>query len=149
MRRSLTKLVVSLSLVALACAWAHAQAQSAQPGFRVIVHPSNPTTSLERSVLVDVFLKKATRWSHGEAMLPIDQTSDSAVRRKFSEDVLKRSVAAVKSYWQQAIFSGRDIPPAELDSDQAVVQFVLKHPGAIGYVSATASLADAKAITLR
>lgn len=147
MRRTFTKLFVSFALVALVCAWA--QAQSTGPVYRVIVHPSNPTTSLPRSVLVDVFLKKVTRWDHGEQIRPVDQTGDSAVRRKFSEEVLKRSVAAVKSYWQQAIFSGRDIPPVELESDQAVVQFVLKYPGAVGYVSATANVGDAKPVALR
>jgi len=63
----------------------------------------------------------------GETALPVDLRSDSSVRRKFSESVLKRSVAAIRSYWQQRIFSGREVPPPELDSDAAVLRYVAKY----------------------
>jgi ABC-type phosphate transport system substrate-binding protein len=124
-----------------------AQAPAAAP-YRVIVHPRNPAVSAERIFVADAFLKKATRWRHGEAIRPVD-LADSAPRRKFTEDVLTRSVSAVRSYWQQQIFSGRGIPPPELDSDQDVVKFVLQNPGAIGYVSGHADLEGAKVLQVR
>jgi hypothetical protein len=60
--------------------------------------------------------------------------------------VLKRSVAAVRNYWQQRIFSGRGVPPPELDSDEEIVAYVLKHRGAVGYVSGSAELRGTNAI---
>jgi ABC-type phosphate transport system substrate-binding protein len=63
--------------------------------------------------------------------------------------VLKRSVAAVKSYWQQKVFSGQNVPPPELDSDQQVVTFVLRNPGAVGYVSSAANVEGVKTLSLR
>jgi hypothetical protein len=132
---------------------ASVRAQSASPPppppYRVIVHPKNPTTAISRKLLGELFLKKSTRWGHDVVVRPVDQLVSAPVRRRFSEAVLKRSVAAVKSYWQQAIFSGRDVPPPELDSDQAVIEFVLKHEGAVGYVSGTADTGAAKIITVR
>jgi ABC-type phosphate transport system substrate-binding protein len=125
-----------------------AQASAGSPPYRIIVHPRNPVASVDRSFLVNVFLKKVTRWGHGEALRPVD-LADSTPRRKFSEEVLARSVLAVRSYWQQQIFSGRGVPPPELASDQAVVKFVLQSPGAIGYVSANADLAGAKVLQVR
>jgi ABC-type phosphate transport system substrate-binding protein len=119
------------------------------PEYRVIVHPENPNTSLAREFLIDAFLKRTTRWGDGETIRPVDQRSDSAVRRRFSESVLQRSVAAVKSYWQQRIFSGRELPPPELDSDEAVVGYVLKHRGAVGYVSGAAKLDRAKVVQVQ
>lgn len=117
--------------------------------FRVIVHASNPTRVIERSALADAFLKKATRWENGETIKPLDQRANSAVRRVFSLSVLKRSVAAVRSYWQQRIFSGRDVPPPELDSDESVVGYVERNPGAVGYVSSTAKLGNTRELQLR
>lgn len=117
--------------------------------FRVIVHASNPTRMIERAVLADAFLKKATRWENGETIKPLDQRANSAVRRVFSLSVLKRSVAAVRSYWQQRIFSGRDVPPPELDSDESVVGYVERNPGAVGYVSSTAKLGNTRELQLR
>jgi len=51
-------------------------------------------------------------------------------------------VEAVRRYWQQCIFSGRSVPPPELDSDEAIVRYVAKYRGAVGYVSADAKLGD-------
>jgi ABC-type phosphate transport system substrate-binding protein len=123
-----------------------APSRAAAPTFRVIVNPSNRQASAPRDFLVELFLKKITRWSDGEVARPVDQRADSAVRRAFSESVLKRSVLVVKTYWQQRIFSGRGIPPPELDSDALVVEYVLKHRGAIGYVSGTCELGGAKVL---
>jgi hypothetical protein len=58
-------------------------------------------------------------------------------------------VTAIRSYWQQRIFSGRDVPPPELDLDEAVVSYVLAHRRGVGYVSATAKPREAKVVQIR
>jgi ABC-type phosphate transport system substrate-binding protein len=125
------------------------QALAGDADFRVIVHPNNGSNSVDRGTLADFFLKKATRWNDGETVKPVDLKSDNAVRRRFSESVLKRSVVAVRSYWQQRIFSGRDVPPPEVDSDEAVMAYVARYPGAIGYVSGATKLVGVKELALR
>jgi len=125
-----------------------ARAESA-PAFRILIHPENPTTSLSQDFVTDLFLKRVSRWRDGEVAHPVDQRADSGVRKLFSEGVLRRSVAAVKRYWQQRIFSGRDLPPPELESDEAVVGYVLKHRGAIGYVSGAAKIDRTKAVSVQ
>ena len=149
---TLRTLASILTAFAVAALWSRATAadsQAAVAGFQMIVHPSNPTTVVDRRFLVDVFLKKVTRWPHDQAIHPADLDADSPVRRRFTEQVLKRSVAAVKTYWQQLVFSGRDVPPPELDSDWQMVRYVLNHPGAIGYISPGASLAGTKVLSVR
>jgi ABC-type phosphate transport system substrate-binding protein len=115
-------------------------------GFQVIVHPSNPVTHISYELLMQAFFKRTTRWNDGQTIRPVDLRADSPVRREFSNRVLKRSVMAVRSYWQQRIFSGRELPPPELDSDAAVLRFVQSSPGAIGYVSANTHLTGVKHI---
>ncbi len=119
------------------------------PSYRVIVHPQNATTGLERDFVSNAFLKKVTRWRNGEVIRPVDLPADTHTRRKFTEEVLSRSVSAVRSYWQQLIFSGRDVPPPELDTDAAVIAYVLKNPGALGYVSGAANLTGVKPVAVR
>jgi hypothetical protein len=121
----------------------------AQLAYRVIVHPGNADTSVERTFLAHAFLKKTTTWSDGETIRPVDLLGNSPVRRRFSEDVLERPVSAVRSYWQQLIFSGRGVPPPELDNDEAVVRYVIRHPGAVGYVSGSADVRNAKILGVR
>lgn len=144
MRASRIVLLLTLVGAALAqqgLAWA-------PPSFRVIVHPDLPYSTLERRVVADLFLKKVTRWPTGETALPVDLASDSVVRQRFSEDVLGRSVAAVKSYWQQLIFAGRGVPPPELESEEQVLSFVARHPGSIGYVSGAGGVPGAKVLSV-
>lgn len=118
-------------------------------GFRVIVNPDNPIDAVDRRFLADAFFKKMTRWPDNEAIRPVDLAPGAVARRTFSEEVMKRSVAAVKSYWQQMVFSGHGVPPPELDSDGEVVKFVLKNRGAVGYVSPATNTTAVKVLTVR
>jgi ABC-type phosphate transport system substrate-binding protein len=120
----------------------------APPEFRVIVHPSVPGVEVSRELLANVFLKNVTRWPNDQLTRPVDQRPDTDVRRRFSESVLRRSVSAVKVYWQQRIFSGRGVPPPELDSDDAIVHYVENNPGAVGYVSGTAAIGKLKVLVV-
>jgi ABC-type phosphate transport system substrate-binding protein len=138
----------ALLLLALAVG-ALADEKPAPPAYRVVVNRENPETVLDRKFVADVFLKKTTRWSDGTLVRPADLSASAAARQHFSDNVLGRSVSAVKSYWEQAIFSGRDTPPPELDSDEAMVRFVAKHAGAIGYVSPNADVTTVKTVSVR
>jgi ABC-type phosphate transport system substrate-binding protein len=123
-----------------------AQARSAAQTFVVIINPINPANAVDRQFLEDALLKKTTRWPNGEVIRPADLVVSSPIRRAITADVLRRSVEAVKGYWQQRIFSGRDVPPPEFDLDDDVVDYVLKYDGAIGYVSSGANLGGAKVV---
>jgi len=145
------RLKLAIVTVVLAALSSEVIAQEAAPSvaYRVVVNSGNPITSVDRRVLGDLFWKKVTQWPNGEVARPVDLPSDSPVRRRFAQEVLGRSTAAVRSYWNQIIFSGRGTPPPELDSDQEVIRFVLKHSGAIGYVSGGADVSGAKVISVR
>ena len=119
------------------------------PAFRLIVHPQSLVTTLDRRFVEDVFLKKVKTWSTGEVIRPVDLGPDSNTRRRFTEEVLRRPLAAVRAYWQQRIFSGRDVPPPELDTDQQVIDYVMRYAGAIGYVSGTTPLDGPRVVTIR
>lgn len=122
---------------------------AADDGYRVIVHVENDITEIDRTLLRDLYLKKSTRWSDDVAVKPVDLAPTLAARRKFSQDVLGRSVSAVKSYWQQMLFGGRDVPPPELDGDMQVLAYVQKNRGAVGYVSATADVTGVKTVRVK
>lgn len=113
---------------------------------RVIAHPKAPVTRVDRKFVADAFLKKRTRWNDDLVIRPVDLGPSSAVRRRFSENLLGRTVQAVRRYWNQQVFSGRGVPPPQVASEADVVEYVLTHPGAIGYVSDSVDLRGAKII---
>jgi ABC-type phosphate transport system substrate-binding protein len=143
-----TKVVALATLVAGSTA-VLAEERASTPAYRVIVHPSNPASGVDRKFLADAFLKKSTRWPNQELIRPVDLDAATSTRRTFTREVLARSVSAVRNYWQQSIFSGRDVPPPELDSDEEVVRYVLRHSGAVGYVSGSANVSGAKILAVK
>jgi ABC-type phosphate transport system substrate-binding protein len=118
-------------------------------GYIVIVNPKSDDTHLDKKFVADVFLKKQTHWSDDSTIKPVDQQRTATVRAKFSEDVLGRSIASVRTYWNQIVFSGRGVPPPELDSDASIVKYVLANRGAIGYVVPGTDLKGAKVVQVR
>lgn len=135
--------------LALLSAASLAQAPPGRPGYRLIVNANNPVTSLDRRFVEDAFLKKIKSWPDGETLRPVDLPLRSEIRERFSDEVLRRPLAALQAYWQQRIFSGRDVPPPAVDADADVVKYVGRFEGGIGYVSASAPLAGTKAVPLR
>lgn len=116
--------------------------------YKIIVNNSVAIDSLSKRAASDLFLKKKGTWDGGVAVVPVDQLDSSSVRGAFSSAVLGKTTAAVKSYWNQQIFSGREVPPVEKRSDTEVLSLVRSTPGAIGYVSEAAAVVGVRVITI-
>lgn len=117
-----------------------------QTSFVAVVNEANGVTSVHAAELSKMFLGKTSRWPSGVAVVPVD-LAQAGARAAFSEAVHHKSVAAVRAYWQQQIFSGRGVPPVEKASNGEVLDFIRATPGAVGYVAAGTPLgAGVKAI---
>ncbi len=117
--------------------------------FKVIVHPSNPATMVERTWLRDAFLKKVITWRHGPMIQPVEVAAPQKFRELFSKAVLQKTHAALRAYWVQRIFSGTGLPPHEVRSPTEAIAYVLQHPGAVAYLPMDVDPAGAKVIDLR
>ena len=139
----------TLTWLAAALAITFAPATVAAGGYQIVVNPSNPAAAVSAAQLSRMFLKKLPKWDHGATVVPVDQPAEAAVRAEFSKAVHGKAVAAVAAYWQQQIFAGRDVPPAEKAGDEAVLAFVRANPGAVGYVSAAANTSGVKVLEVK
>ena len=101
-------LVVVLSVLGLELA-----TSSAADGerYKVIVHPSNPITWIDQGFLRNAYLKKEIEWADRRTILPVDLMTKFSVRDEFTREVLKKTSAQLRSYWNQRIFSGQGAPP--------------------------------------
>lgn len=130
--------VSSLLAIALAIPFAAPAGAAEEASWKVIVNASNPAESISKEELARFFLKKKTAWPSGKVVEPVEPGKTSDARKGFAKDVLKKSPAALQSYWQQLVFAGREVPPQEKSSDADVISFVKAHENAIGYVSRSA-----------
>lgn len=116
--------------------------------FKVIVHPDNPAQTVSRDVLRNAYLGKGATWPRDLVVKPIGLSSKFAAREQFSRSVLKKTPAQLKNYWTQQIFSGKGVPPPEAGSTSDVIEYVLAHPGAVGYLPADVDPGKAKVIAV-
>ena len=136
LRRSLCPaLLVCLLVALLSLALAAPSPAQSGDGFKIVVHRSNRVGELSRQQVSRLFLKKNTLWGDGQTAEPVDLAPDNAIRKRFSESLHGKSVAAIQAYWQRMIFSGRATPPPAMDSERDLLDYVATHPYAIGYVS--------------
>ncbi|MGS2721672.1 phosphate ABC transporter substrate-binding protein [Paraglaciecola aestuariivivens] len=107
----------------------------------IVVHPSNDAEISKKSVQ-RIFLGKEKKFSNGKEALPVNQTTANALRSSFDTDTLGRSSTQIAAYWSKLVFTGKGIPPKELDNDAAVLDIVANNQNAIGYID-SGSVTDA------
>lgn len=117
--------------------------------YKVIVNNANETESISKKELSMVFLKKKKQWDNGVTITPVEHTVRAELRAIFSKDVFNKSVDAMRSYWQRAIFSGLGTAPVEKATDKEIVEFVKNNTGAIGYVSTATSTVGVKTLVIK
>jgi hypothetical protein len=129
---------------------ARARPEPAPAQFVVIVNAANPADTVGRDDLAKFFLKRSVTWPSGKHVEPLDLPIDDPIRALFAKRVLHKTLVAVRAFWEQQIFSGRDVPPYERPSDAEVIATVSSAPGAVGYVTATIPLpAGVKTVVIR
>jgi ABC-type phosphate transport system substrate-binding protein len=117
--------------------------------YKVVVNSANPASELSSDAVSKIFLKTSSKFPEGGAATPVEPAKTSPARAAFAKAVLGRSVQNLDTYWQQQIFSGKDVPPANKATDDDVIAFVKGNPGAIGYVSGSAAVAGVKVVTVK
>lgn len=142
---------VILQILALAVVL-HTSARTstaADGAFKVIVNPDSTIEAIDRDTLRDAYLKKIVEWDDGEGIRPIDLPEGYPARDRFTEHVLRKTPAQLRTYWSQQIFSGKGVPPPEAESPEGVISYVLANKGAIGYVPVDVDPGKAKVVAIK
>jgi len=119
-----------------------------RPRFKLVINVANPTATLTRETASRLFFRKTPAWPDGTPVEPVEQADSSPIQEAYALEIHDRSPQALRSAWNQLIFSGQAVPPPERGSDEAVRTFVKEHPGAIGYLSQDAPAAGVKVVIL-
>lgn len=122
-------LLIVIVLLAAAVVSARAQAQLV-----VIANPNVKAADVSRADLREVFTGASTSLPDGSHVVPVLQKSGSA-HEAFLSDFVGKSDAALNATWRSLVFSGQSSMPKMVDSDAAMVDYVARTPGAIGYIA--------------
>ncbi len=121
-------------------------AASAQ-GLRVIANPSVQATSISPTDLKSLYLEEKTSLAGSGHVEPVLMKAGPA-HEAFLRHVLGRTDSDLQMYYRSLVFTGRGSVPKTLDSDEAVVAYVAKTRGAIGYVSPSVSAEGVRTLDL-
>lgn len=123
-------------------------AGSAPPvALAVVVHAGVPREALTREEVRRIFLLREQYWRDGTRVAPVNLASSSRQREAFSHAVLGRSTRDLARYWNDLYFHGT-VPPPTLGSERAVLLYVARTPGGIGYVSRDSAMAAGVRVVL-
>lgn len=114
----------------------------------VIANPSVPDSLLSKKDVSNIFLGKKSTWDDGRKIVFVI-LKKSKTHDDFLKTYLSKTATQFDTLWKKKMFTGRGIPPKAMNSDQAMVDFVAKTAGAIGYVSPHADIANVKKIEIQ
>ena len=126
----LKKILVVALLLGSYSAWAN---------IAVIVNPANDS-SINAEEIVRIYTGRSNAFN------AVNLAESVPLRAQFDEKGVGRTSAQLKAHWSKLVFTGKGTPPAELGSEEAVLEFVAKNPQAIGYVSADKATSAVKVV---
>jgi ABC-type phosphate transport system substrate-binding protein len=97
----------------------------------VIVHPSNPVSSVTMEELRSIYLGRTTLFGKIRIVL----ISQPDPRTLFDDVVLHMNPERLKRHWIGMVFSGDGAtPPRVIENSGTIMQFVAQNPGAIAFM---------------
>ena len=124
-----------------------AAAPADDPAFVLVAHPGVPEDEVTEVTMRRIYLGKKTRWDGDLRITPVMRKGGD-LHEAFVKKVLNRTVASFETYWKQAVFTGRGIPPRSFETEEELVFYVSQTPGALGYVSEDAPRPGVKILSL-
>jgi ABC-type phosphate transport system substrate-binding protein len=114
----------------------------------VIANLGIAITDVSKAELRDVFTGASSSLKGGVQVKPV-LLREGAVNDDFLDLYVGKSDSAFRASWRSILFSGQGVLPKTLDSDAAVVEYVLRTPGAVGYIGSSSPHDGVKTLRVR
>ncbi len=110
---------------------------SNKPIIAIIVAHNQDVQSLKLTptILNLIYWRKQRYWPKGLPIKPVNLNAENPLRTRFSTTVLGSTPQAQIDYWNGQYFNGV-LPPHSVNSEEAVMRYLSKTRGAIGYINA-------------
>jgi len=99
----------------------------------VIAHKDVPIDEISKTLLYDYYTGDRLEWEDGETVIVLDLKPKSELKEEFYE-YLGTSTSRMKSIWLKKMLAGEKDPPETCESEEKMLEKIIKTPGAIGFV---------------
>ena len=113
-----------------------------------IVNAQSTETSLSAEDLKSVLLGNKIKWDGG-GVIKLAVLTAGPVHDQVMQERAQRSADQFDKYWKKLVFTGKGVLPVQAADDAAVLDYVAKTPGALGYVAAASVTAQVKVLTIK
>lgn len=114
----------------------------------VVMHADAGIQQLSTSEINRIFLDKRMVLPNGAHAVSVDQPKGS-LRDQFYAKFMGKTRAMISAYWAQRLFTGGGRPPVQMESPEAVVDFLRKTPNAVGYMDDAALPKELRVVARR
>lgn len=114
----------------------------------VIANESVKSDTVSKADLRDVFLGASTNLKDGSRVKPV-LLKDGPVHSEFLSAYTGKSAAGFGISWRGVVMSGQGTMPKAFESEAALVEYVSRTSGAIGYISKATPHGGVKVIEVR
>ncbi len=137
----------SIRLFALALLVLSGPAPAAAGDVRVIANSNVSSSAISPEDLKSIFLGAKTSFG-GSTVEPV-LAQQGGAHDEFLKEFVGKTDAALRNHFKSLVFTGKGSMPKSLPSDAAIVQYVAKTKGAIGYVSGSSAVTGVKVIQIQ
>lgn len=117
-------------------------------GVVIVANKNVPAASLAADDIKQIFLGHKTTWDNGDKIMFVVQDRTDACDA-FLKSYIQKSASQYDNYWKKQVFTGKGKAPQSFSSDKEVVEYVANTPGAVGYISSSASAGNIKSISVK
>lgn len=102
---------------------------------RILVNKNaNTETDLSIRELIDIFTRRKTQWDDRTEIVVLTQGMDSLPNKQFLIEVLGITPYQYRSRLGRNTYSGRVSPPIEVNSEEEMLDKLVRDESAIGYI---------------
>lgn len=113
----------------------------------VFVNQDVPEEAMARTQLKSIYLGKKDRWSNNQ-QVTFTTLNQGPCQEVFIREYVKKSPFQFQNYWKKQVFTGMGQPPRKFDSPAALIDYVSRTTGAIGFSCQRPDTGKVKILTI-
>jgi len=109
----------------------------AKTAIAVVTNRNSRLTALTTAQVKAIFLSNENILPNGVRITLADQEKTQSIKLEFYEAIAQMDLKDVSRHWAKIIFTGRGMPPEQVDGgDEGVKSWIKSNPNGIGYIHA-------------
>lgn len=114
----------------------------------VIVNAAAPVDTLSRTTLRAIISMRIRQWPDGTPIMVYVLPDRDDRHREFCKEILRVFPYVLRDTWDRLVFTGTGQAPIEIQTQEELIRYVARTPGAIGYARLDTDIAHEHTRTL-